>query len=196
MTDKKPPTPRKASSTAKHYIDNAKFYEEIMKYWNVCQENKAKGIESPRVSNYLGDCFVKLADNLGNLDRFRNYIFLDTMKSDAVYCCLKYMYNFDPNKSKNPFGYFTKVSYFAFLRRIQEEKKNLYKKYKAIENTEIFGFTSDSQSTNDMKIPETADFKYSDYSREKMVEFIEKFEANLKAKKLKKDEKNRTPRTD
>ena len=47
-----------------------------------------------------------------------------------------------------------------------------------------------------MKIPETADFKYSDYSREKMVEFIEKFEANLKAKKLKKDEKNRTPRTD
>jgi len=193
MTDKKPAT--KKASTAKHYIDNAKFYEEIMKYWNVCQENKTKGIESPRVSNYLGDCFVKLADNLGNLDRFRNYIFLDNMKSDAVYCCLKYMYNFDPNKSKNPFGYFTKVSYFAFLRRIQEEKKNLYKKYKAIENTEIFEFTADTQG-HDATVYAASEVKYSEHSREKMVEFIQKFEAGLKAKKLKKDEKNRTPRTD
>ena len=40
----------------------------------------------------------------------------------------------NPDKSKNPFAYFTQIIYFAFLRRIQKEKKQMYIRHKSIEN--------------------------------------------------------------
>ena len=66
------------------------------------------------------------------------------MISDGVENCLQYIDNFNPDKSKNPFAYFTQIIYFAFLRRIQKEKKYLYTKYKASENTNLFGETSEN----------------------------------------------------
>jgi hypothetical protein len=156
-----------------------------LKYSNKVKENAEIGLGPPIISNYLGECFLKIADNLAVLHKFRNYPFIEEMKSDAVFCCLKYgVPNFDPDKFKNPFGYFTKVSYWAFVRRIQEEKKNLYKKYKAIENTEIFSHVSQSHVHDDRSYDNT--IKYNEHSRENMVEFIEKFETAIKDKKKKK----------
>ena len=58
------------------------------------------------------------------------------MISDVIENCLQYVYNFDPNKSKNPFAYFTQIIYFAFVRRIQKEKKQTHIKHKIIEKEE------------------------------------------------------------
>jgi hypothetical protein len=44
------------------------------------------------------------------------------------------MDNFDPAKSKNPFAYFTQIIYYAFIRRIQKEKKQQQVKQKMIAN--------------------------------------------------------------
>ena len=41
----------------------------------------------------------------------------------------------DSAKSKNPFAYFTQIVHYAFLRRIQKEKKQLDIKTKIIEKT-------------------------------------------------------------
>ena len=134
-----------AEKEKKHYIDNVKFYTELVKYINICNEKRSQEKDIPKVPNYIAECFMKIAENLGNMKSFRNYMFLSEMQSDAVYYCLKYMHNYDPDKYNNPFAYFTKISYFAFIRKIQEEKKILYKKYKSIMNTEMFLSVSDTQ---------------------------------------------------
>ena len=56
------------------------------------------------------------------------------MISDGIENCLQYMDNFDPEKSKNPFAYFTQIIYYAFIRRIQKEKKQQQVKQKMIAN--------------------------------------------------------------
>ena len=57
------------------------------------------------------------------------------MISDGIENCVQYIHNFDPEKSKNPFAYFTQVIHYAFLRRIQKEKKQLDIKTKIIERS-------------------------------------------------------------
>ena len=62
-------------------------------------------------------------------------MFRDDMISDGIENCVQYIHNFDPAKSKNPFAYFTQIIHYAFLRRIQKEKKQLDIKNKIIEKT-------------------------------------------------------------
>ena len=81
---------------------------------------------------------MKIATHLSYKPNFINYTFREEMSSD-VENCLQYIDNFNPDKSRNPFAYFTQIIYFAFLRRIQKEKKYLYTKYKASENVNLFG---------------------------------------------------------
>ena len=54
------------------------------------------------------------------------------MISDGVENCLQYLDNFNPTKSNNPFAYFTQIIYYAFVRRIQKEKKQVKVKQKMI----------------------------------------------------------------
>ena len=62
-------------------------------------------------------------------------MFREDMISDGIENCVQYIHNFDPEKSKNPFAYFTQIIHYAFLRRIQKEKKQLDIKTKIIEKT-------------------------------------------------------------
>ena len=62
-------------------------------------------------------------------------MFREDMISDGIENCVQYIYNFDPAKSRNPFAYFTQIVHYAFLRRIQKEKKQLDIKTKIIEKT-------------------------------------------------------------
>ena len=62
-------------------------------------------------------------------------MFRDDMISDGIENCVQYIHNFDPAKSKNPFAYFTQIIHYAFLRRIQKEKKQLDIKTKIIERS-------------------------------------------------------------
>ena len=104
-------------------------------YRNKCAIAKEKGLEPPLISNYLGDCFLKIATHLSYKPNFVNYMFREDMIGDGIENCVQYIHNFNPEKSTNHFAYFTQIIYYAFLRRIQKEKKQLEIKTKIIEKT-------------------------------------------------------------
>ena len=120
-----------------NYIDNKVFYKEITEYKRMCLEAENSGEENPYIPEYIGECFLKIAEGLSNRPNFINYTFRDEMVMDGVENCVRYCGNFDPEKSKNPFSYFTQIIYYAFLRRIEREKKQTYVKYKMTENSGI-----------------------------------------------------------
>ena len=100
-----------------NYVDNKKFLEEMVTYRRSVLSAKDFGVERPRVPFYIGDCIMKIATHLSYKPNFINYSFREEMISDGVENCLQYIDNFNPDKSKNPFAYFTQIIYFAFLRR-------------------------------------------------------------------------------
>jgi len=116
-----------------HYIDNENFYKEISAWKHDVKEAQNAGDKNPPITNYIGECFMSIAENLSKKGNFIKYPFRDDMVSDAIENCVMYAHNFDPDKSKNPFSYFTQITYFAFLRRIEKEKKQMYIKYKLME---------------------------------------------------------------
>jgi len=120
-----------------HYVDNSKFLDELVKYKKKVTEAKDKNIPKPIVSNYLGECFLKIATHLSYKANFINYTYRDDMISDGIENCLVAVDKFDPEKSKNPFAYYTQIIYFAFVRRIQKEKKQQATKYKILENIDL-----------------------------------------------------------
>ena len=124
--------PRKRSD---HYVNNKELLEAMVVYRNKCPIAKEKGLEPPLISNYLGDCFLKIATHLSYKPNFVNYMFREDMIGDGIENCVQYIHNFNPEKSTNPFAYFTQIIYYAFLRRIQKEKKQLEIKTKIIEKT-------------------------------------------------------------
>ena len=124
--------PRKRSD---HYVNNKELLEAMVVYRNKCAIAKEKGLEPPLISNYLGDCFLKIATHLSYKPNFVNYMFREDMIGDGIENCVQYIHNFNPEKTTNPFAYFTQIIYYAFLRRIQKEKKQLEIKTKIIEKT-------------------------------------------------------------
>ncbi len=106
-----------------HYVDNKKFLEAMTEYRALRIKAEEEGKRRPTVTNYIGECYLKIANHLSYRPNFINYTYRDDMISDGIENCLQYMDNFDPAKSKNPFAYFTQIIYYAFIRRIQKEKK-------------------------------------------------------------------------
>jgi len=124
--------PRKKSE---HYVNNKELLEALIVYREKVAIAKEKDLPKPRITNYLGSCFLKIATHLSYKPNFVNYMFRDDMISDGIENCVQYIHNFDPAKSRNPFAYFTQIIHYAFLRRIQKEKKQLDIKNKIIEKT-------------------------------------------------------------
>ena len=125
-----------AKKKSEHYVNNKQLLEEIVVYRKKYLDNKEKGLGKPLISNYLGECFLKIATHLSYKPNFVNYMFREDMISDGIENCIQYIHNFDPKKSTNPFAYFTQIIHYAFLRRIQKEKRQLEIKNKIIEKTE------------------------------------------------------------
>lgn len=123
-----------------HYVDNAKFLQEILVYKQACREAEESGEEKPVIPNYLGECILKIATKLSNSPNFINYSYKDDMILDGIENCIQYFDNFDPEKSKNPFAYFTQIVWYAFLRRIDKEKKQSYIRGKLIRDNTIEQF--------------------------------------------------------
>ena len=107
-----------------------------------CKEAEEEGEINTPLTNYIGECFLKIATHLSYRPNFINYSYRDEMISDGIQNCLQYAYNFDPEKSKNPFAYFTQIIYYAFLRRIQKEKKQTHVRNKIIEKSNYDAFTT------------------------------------------------------
>jgi DNA-directed RNA polymerase specialized sigma subunit len=167
-------------TTTKHYVNNDKFLGEMTVFRNQVIEAKSRGEERPRVPNYIGDCLFKIATHLARKPNFANYTFKEDMVSDGVENCLLYIDNFDPEKSKNPFAYFTQIIYYAFLRRIQKEKKHLYIKYKNMENEVINQLVENNGE--DYVTSHLSGAFHDSYSEEFISEFIKTFESNKRTK--------------
>ena len=123
----------KPKKNKNHYIDNKLFFQEMIDWKKKVNEAHDQGDPIPPVSDYIGLCFYEIAQNLAKKPNFMNYQFKDDMIGDGIENCLMYCSNFDPDKSNNPFSYFTQIIYYAFLRRIMKERKQSYVKNKMIQ---------------------------------------------------------------
>ena len=126
--------PKAKKQKGVHYVDNKEFLRAMIEFKEICNNAREKEIDRPPVSNYIGECFLKIATHLSYKPNFINYTYREDMISDGIENCLQYVENFNPEKSKNPFAYFTQIIYYAFLRRIAKEKKQTHVKNKMIEN--------------------------------------------------------------
>jgi hypothetical protein len=124
-----------SKKNTEYYVNNKDFLEAITVFKNKVREAEEQGKTRPRIPHYIGDCFLKIATHLSYKPNFVNYTFREDMISDGVENCVQYINNFDPEKSKNPFAYFTQIIYYAFLRRIQKEKRQNDIKQKILEKT-------------------------------------------------------------
>ena len=122
----------KSLKKKEHYVNNKEFLEAMTSHRNLCIKAEKEGKEEPMVTDYIGSCFLKIANHLSFRPNFINYTFKDDMVSDGIENCLQYLHNFNPEKSSNPFAYFTQIIYFAFIRRIQKEKKQVTIKHRLI----------------------------------------------------------------
>lgn len=168
----------KRKKVPKNYINNADFYEAIVEYKKKCDLAKENGTKKPIVSNYIGECFTKLAEGLSRRPNFFGYSYRDEMVSDGIENCLRYIENFNPEKTKNPFAYFTQILWWAFVRRIKKEKTQQYIKYKATENFGILD-TAELMELGDGNIKQIEVY-------DNLYEYIKKFEETS----LKKTEKS------
>lgn len=157
------------------YLNNKEFYEQLVLYKEACNEADAKDIQRPMIPECIGGAFLKIAKRLSSKSNFVGYTYKDEMVSDALENCVVAVHNFDPEKSTNPFAYFTQIIWYAFIRRIEKEKKQTYIKYKSLEQAVI------DSSLEDEVGGAYANF---DISNEKMIPIIEKYE-NRKLKKSK-----------
>jgi len=121
------------SAKKEHYVNNKDFLAAMTAYRNSVLEAKKAGKQKPPVTDYIGECFLKIANHLSYRPNFINYTFRDDMISDGIENCLQYLDNFNPETSNNPFAYFTQIIYYAFIRRIQKEKKQMTIKQRMIQ---------------------------------------------------------------
>ena len=125
-----------------HYVDNAKFLQAMKDWKEQCKDADEAGDEIPRISDYIGECFLKIANGLSYRPNFINYTYRQEMISDGIENCLQYIHNFNPEKSNNPFAYFTQIIYYAFIRIIQKEKKQAHVKHRMIEKQEYIPYVT------------------------------------------------------
>ena len=140
-----------------HYVNNKEFLAALIRYQEDIEIAKLQDKPKPVIPRYIGECFLKIANHLSFKPNFVNYMFKEDMISDGIENCVQYIHNFNPEKSKNPFAYFTQIIHYAFLRRIQREKRQLEIKNKILEKSgysEVFDDSNKIDGDN-----------YSDYNQ-------------------------------
>ena len=171
-----------------HYIDNNEFLKVMKEYHALVVEAQEKGELRPIIPDYVGECFMKIAQRLSFRPNFINYAFREDMISDGIENCVQYIHNFNPARSDNPFAYFTQIIYYAFIRRIEKEKKQLYIKYKTMDMhgslDENVTLSKHDTAGSHGAAPMTVDQKAN------MYDFISTFESKKKKRKVAKKAKS------
>lgn len=179
-----------------HYIDNERFFREMQEWKKTVHEAEQSGDPEPPITSYIGECFLKIAEQLSSKPNFAHYAYRDEMICDAVENCVVYAANFDPEKSSNPFSYFTQIIYYAFLRRIQREKKQSFIKYKMVKDrvgdgnigrylNRMKGFEDGGESVMEYRDPAARRFDLSETDIENFTKELEKEDKRGKTKRKK-----------
>lgn len=145
---------------ANNYVDNVEFYELMCERHNIVEEALRAGKPKPRINDKIGKIILDISTNLAYKMNFINYTFREEMVSDAIENCILYLDNFNPEKSKNPFAYFTQICYYAFIRRISKESKQTEIKKKIIE-----------RMGTDLEMFDVQDHDMDEHFRNTMIEF-------------------------
>ena len=119
-------TTKKDPKKAEHYVNNKEFTLAVSEFNEKVKLAESKGKTPPRMTEYIGECIYKIATRLSTRPNFINYTYRDEMICDAIENCIQYIGNFNTEKSNNAFAYVTQICYYAFLRRIQNEKKQVF----------------------------------------------------------------------
>lgn len=111
-----------------HYVNNAEFSKAVVEYCTQVKIAKEQNLPIPVVPNYIGECFLKISENLSHKLNFIRYTYREEMVMDAVENCLRAIENYNVEAATrsgnlNAFGYFTQIAWYAFLRRIAKENK-------------------------------------------------------------------------
>jgi hypothetical protein len=160
----------------RHYVDNDKFFDAMVERRKEIDSNKSKGLPPPPVSEFIGECILKISQNLAKSYSFSQAHLRgisDELVSDAVINCLKYVDNFDQNITKNPFSYFTQISYYSFLRTIDGEEEEKAKKYKATLEKAATGMLADTDE-------DISELTNMDVSIKNMETFVNKYDEKLR----------------
>jgi DNA-directed RNA polymerase specialized sigma subunit len=165
-----------AKRKTRNYVNNADLLEALIAYQKDCREAEDAGEDRPRVPDYIGTCIFQIATRLATKPNFSGYSYKEDMISDGIENCLLYINNFNPEKSQNPFAYFTQIIWYAFLRRIQKEKKQMYIRFKSSQQMIAAGETYTGEDLN-LQLNTTADY---------MNDFVKDFEDKLQRDKEKK----------
>lgn len=173
-----------------HYVDNKQLLAAMIVYKDEVKNALEKETERPRIPNYIGECIMKIAQHLSYKPNFINYTYKDEMISDGIENCLLYIDNFNPEKSSNPFAYFTQIIYYAFIRRIQKEKKQTYVKYKSLENQELIDEIMQGPNGTPVKN------NFMEFIQSNMDDFLSDFEETQRKKKEKAKEKRNSKETE
>ena len=131
-----------------HYVDNKKFTQSVIDYTREVKKARAKNEPDPIVPDYIASCLLRMCEGLSHKSNFIRYTYREEMVMDGVENCLKALANYDGDaktRSGNPnaFGYFTQISWFAFLRRITKEKKQQELKLRFIAESGLDEFMID-----------------------------------------------------
>ena len=136
---------------SEHYVNNKEFLAALIRYQEDIEIARLQDKPKPVIPRYIGECFLKIANHLSFKPNFVNYMFKEDMISDGIENCVQYIHNFNPEKSRNPFAYFTQIIHYAFLRRIQREKRQLEFKNKILEKSgysEVFDDNNQIDGSN------------------------------------------------
>lgn len=153
---------------SKHYVNNGDFLKALIEYQSYVNQCKEENKRKPPIPKYIGECIMQIANRLSHKPNFVNYSFRNEMISDGIENCFLYLHNFNPEKSNNAFAYFTQIIKFAFIRRIQKERKQMFIRHK-ISEMQLYLNTR----------------KYNEHENENAEEFIRQYEKMLEEKRLK-----------
>lgn len=170
-----------------HYVDNAAFFLAMEEYIIKCKKHDLEGLKRPKIPDFIGECFLKVATKFANHPSFVRYTYKDEMIDRAVEACIRYLHNFNPAKSHNPFSYFTQTCYYSFMNTLEIEEEEMYVKCKSIMNAIslnlVANFDGDEDAIGMMVANTDIDLSY-------VEEYVEKFERKMQRKKERQSARN------
>lgn len=165
----------------RNYVNNPEFLEAIVAYKKLCTDAEDSGDTTPQITNYIGQCIFQISTRLASKPNFSGYSYKDEMISDGLENAIQALGNFDPEKSSNPFAYFTQIIWYAFLRRIDKEKKQLYIKHKVTEYSVVSGDAVEHDDNSTQESSDTSGF--IDLNNDYMADFVAAYEKRMDDKK-------------
>ena len=140
-----------------NYINNKTLYTAMVEYRTKLLESERLGKSKPQVSRYIGEAILKICNNLAKKGNFSSYTYKGDMISDGIIDCVSAVDNFDPDRYNNPFAYFTQIAWYAFIRRIDKEKRQTYIKHKNFHNLYLSNGVWDESENIHIKSNEYSD---------------------------------------